>query len=197
MPCDLRPCERPLAVAMSDTDILSASRHDPTPMCWAGRDGRHCFIDGRAAISSILATLCYGRGGAKLRLVRDRRRRPAFVVVRASRRRLYEPCSARRLSGKDFGGDISAGSVLSVGSERLALGPAARLSRGYPVVVELQEVVGGGYQPPFGLHRGPASSLEAVDLAVELDVAVGETNGAGRAENLRPDGVTPPAMYAS
>src|SRR5664279_2930143 len=79
---------------------------------------------------------------------------------------------ARRLSGKDFGGDISAGSVLSVGSERLALGPAARLSGGYPVVVELQEVVGGGYQPPFGLHRGPASSLEAVVLAVELDVAV-------------------------
>ena len=35
------------------------------------------------------------RGGATLGPARDGRRRPAFVVVRASRRRLHEPCSAR------------------------------------------------------------------------------------------------------
>jgi hypothetical protein len=36
--------------------------------------------------------------------------------------------------------------------------------------VELEEVVGGGDQPPFRADGGAASSSEAVDAAVELRV---------------------------
>ncbi len=36
--------------------------------------------------------------------------------------------------------------------------------------VELEEVVGGGDQSPFGPDRGSSSSSEAVDPAVELGV---------------------------
>ena len=39
------------------------------------------------------------------------------------------------------------------------------------MAVEFEEVVGSVDQPPFGGRGGSASSLEAVDLAVELLVA--------------------------
>jgi hypothetical protein len=39
------------------------------------------------------------------------------------------------------------------------------------VGVELEEVVGGGDQPPFGVAGGSSAALEAVDPAVELGVA--------------------------
>ena len=38
------------------------------------------------------------------------------------------------------------------------------------VAVELEEVVGGGDQPPFRPAGGSAAALEAVDAAVELGV---------------------------
>ena len=38
------------------------------------------------------------------------------------------------------------------------------------VLVQLQQVVGGGDQAPFGSAGGSAASLEAVDAAVELRV---------------------------
>ena len=39
------------------------------------------------------------------------------------------------------------------------------------VAVELEEVVGGGDQPPFRAAGGSSSSLEAVDAPVELGVS--------------------------
>ena len=53
-------------------------------------------------------------------------------------------------------------------------GPAGRGSGrcdGEPVAVELEEVVSRRDQPPFASACGPASALEASDLAVELDLA--------------------------
>ena len=37
--------------------------------------------------------------------------------------------------------------------------------------MQLQEVVGGGDQAPFGANRGSASSVKAVEAAVVLDRA--------------------------
>src|SRR4051812_17733323 len=48
---------------------------------------------------------------------------------------------------------------------------------GEAVVVELQEVVGGRDEPPFASACGPASALEASDLAVELDLAEHRLDG--------------------
>jgi hypothetical protein len=39
------------------------------------------------------------------------------------------------------------------------------------VVVELEQVVGGGDQSPFAATSGPAAALDACDRAVELDLA--------------------------
>src|SRR6478672_7345476 len=39
------------------------------------------------------------------------------------------------------------------------------------VVVELEQVVGRGDQPPFAARSGSAAALEAFDRAVELDLA--------------------------
>jgi hypothetical protein len=39
------------------------------------------------------------------------------------------------------------------------------------VSVEFQQVVGGGYEAPFRAGGGPASSFEASDPAVGLDLA--------------------------
>jgi hypothetical protein len=48
-----------------------------------------------------------------------------------------------------------------------------RSHRGEPqgVSVKLEQVVGGGDQAPFGAGRGPASSFEAPDPSVGLDLA--------------------------
>jgi len=54
-----------------------------------------CSIRDGAATSPSLPGRSFRRGGATLGPARDGRRRPAFVVVRASRRRLHGPCSAR------------------------------------------------------------------------------------------------------
>src|SRR3954468_15089347 len=42
---------------------------------------------------------------------------------------------------------------------------------GQLVAVELEEVVGGGDEPPFASAGRPAAALEASDRAVELDLA--------------------------
>src|SRR5918994_518240 len=46
--------------------------------------------------------------------------------------------------------------------------PAAALGGRERVAVELEEVVGGGDQPPFGADGAASSSSEAVQAAVEL-----------------------------
>lgn len=52
-------------------------------------------VPGRSAMRSRRGRDPLRRGGATLGPTRDDRRRPAFVVARASRRRLHRPCSAR------------------------------------------------------------------------------------------------------
>jgi hypothetical protein len=42
---------------------------------------------------------------------------------------------------------------------------------GEAVVVELQQVVGRGDEPPFAAAGGSAAALEAFDRAVEIDLA--------------------------
>ena len=76
-------------------------------------------------------------------------------------------CSSIRLSEK----------VVTVGVPRARGRGAGVVAGGLsgggrdPVAVELEEVVGRGDQSPFRAHGGSASSLEAVDPAVELDLA--------------------------
>jgi hypothetical protein len=75
--------------------------------------------------ASQRAHCCSRRGGATLGLARDGRRRPAFVVVRASRRRLHGPCLAQQ-AGPSATKGAGAKSPVALVARRRSLAPRAK-----------------------------------------------------------------------